>query len=480
MVVSLQDSAYSSPSRLKFCLSAQPMGIKLECTERELQIFEVIRNHAKKFKDVVPRVAGGWVRDKVMGSTSNDMDIALENITGYSFAAGLGSSATGQSLTGIHVISNNPEKSKHLETAVTRINGMSVDFVNLRAERYTETRVPEVSPGTPEQDALRRDLTINALFYNLFTEEVEDFTGRGLEDIRKRVLATPADPLETLFDDPLRLVRIFRFYTKLGFKISEDIYEAMKDGRVRKALTEKISSERINIEITKIISYPNGHSGLLEIIRCNYVDPIFKPPVSIQAEFRKAVLFSSALEGFKARARKRLMEDILNLYVVLSFYSRMELERDKKREFVCTYIVRESLLFPRFTVKAVDMVEKNLRLLDGYALESISHRDLVSVMRSMGNAWYETLILFFCMRLMEGYEGKLELEEVIERIYSRELQDCYNIRPVINTRTLADDLGIPAGEMRHYIEEGVVYQIAEGVDDPAEILEYLRTKRRFY
>jgi tRNA nucleotidyltransferase (CCA-adding enzyme) len=54
--------------------------------------------------------------------------------------------------------------------------------------------------GTPEQDATRRDFTINALFYNINTGAVEDFTGRGLEDLRTGVIRTPLAPKETFLD----------------------------------------------------------------------------------------------------------------------------------------------------------------------------------------------------------------------------------------------------------------------------------------
>lgn len=94
----------------------------------------------------------------------------------------------------ISKITQNPDQSKHLETATLKIFGMDIDLVNLRSEEYAEnSRIPTevvsygISPsilllmankafGTPLQDALRRDITINALFYNVHTGEVEDFT----------------------------------------------------------------------------------------------------------------------------------------------------------------------------------------------------------------------------------------------------------------------------------------------------------------
>jgi len=81
---------------------------------------------------------------------------------------------------GFGVIKANNEKSKHLETAVIKVMGEFIDLVNLRSEEYGEdSRVPEIAIGTPEEDAQRRDLTINSLFFNINTGLVEDFTQRG-------------------------------------------------------------------------------------------------------------------------------------------------------------------------------------------------------------------------------------------------------------------------------------------------------------
>ena len=78
-------------------------------------------------------------------------------------------------------IKSNPDQSKHLETATLRVMGFELDFVNLRAEEYTDTRIPVMRIGTALEDAMRRDLTINALFYNLNRRTVEDFTGQGIQ-----------------------------------------------------------------------------------------------------------------------------------------------------------------------------------------------------------------------------------------------------------------------------------------------------------
>ena len=100
---------------------------------------------------------------------------------------------------------------------------IELDFVNLRTEAYTEeSRVPKVSIGTPAQDALRRDLTINSLFYNIHTRLVEDFTGLGLADLRRAIIRTPLPALVTLQDDPLRALRVLRFACRFDFTIAEE------------------------------------------------------------------------------------------------------------------------------------------------------------------------------------------------------------------------------------------------------------------
>ena len=87
--------------------------------------------------------------------------------------------------------------------------------------------------GTPKEDAERRDLTINALFYNLHTERVEDFTGWGLRDVEDGIIRTPLDPLTTFKDDPLRVLRAVRFATRLNFQIVPEIKNAVLDQEVK-------------------------------------------------------------------------------------------------------------------------------------------------------------------------------------------------------------------------------------------------------
>ncbi len=251
----------------------------IKFTKVELQIINLIKEHAESFSPpVVARLAGGLIRDKIMDIVSHDIDVAVDRMSGYEFASGLISKYNERvpdNKKYLHKIARNPEKSKHLETTVINLYGIDVDFTNLRSEKYTDTRIPIIVPGTPLEDALRRDCTINALFYNINTGEIEDFTGKGLDDIQNRIIRTPIDPYTTFMDDPLRILRIFRFRGKFGFEIEKEIYSALEHVEVKEGLMKKVSRERIWNEINKMLTYDYGYLGMLEIIRTGYEDCIF-------------------------------------------------------------------------------------------------------------------------------------------------------------------------------------------------------------
>lgn len=227
--------------------------------------FDVTHAGQKTSDDrLVLRWAGGWVRDKLLGRQSHDIDVAINTMTGEAFGEALRDfcdvpenikkhDLQKQDVGNIHKIEKNPEKSKNLETATVKIFGLDVDFVNLRTETYAEdSRNPQMEFGTAEEDARRRDATVNALFYNIHTDEVEDFVG-GLEDIEAKIIRTPMDPYQTFMDDPLRVLRLVRFASRLGFKIEPNVKEYMGNDKVLRALQAKISRERVGVEMEKML-----------------------------------------------------------------------------------------------------------------------------------------------------------------------------------------------------------------------------------
>lgn len=245
--------------------------LQLDPLEKQLKYLlldvaaHIDKTEAKKHGDqVILRWAGGWVRDKLLGRPSHDIDVAINSMTGEVFGNELRRfcehpenvarhNLQPEDVGRLHKIAKNPEKSKQLETATVKLFGLDVDFVNLRTEKYTEdSRNPQVEFGTAEEDALRRDATVNALFYNIHTGEVEDFVG-GVPDMEAGIIRTPMDPFQTFMDDPLRVLRLVRFASRLGFSIAPSTKEYMGDTRVLEALRAKISRERVGTEVEKML-----------------------------------------------------------------------------------------------------------------------------------------------------------------------------------------------------------------------------------
>lgn len=265
------DSELASPQEKKKARVTTMATQKLQLTPQEQRLRGLLLDvanfidEAKELKEKIElRFAGGWVRDRLLNIPSHDIDTAINTLTGVAFCEHMEEfinvpenvekhNIKQGDIGRLHTIAKNPEKSKHLETTTVLIFGFDVDFVNLRKETYTDdSRNPQMEYGTAEEDALRRDATINSLFYNLRSDQVEDFCG-GLVDLKSQLIKTPLEPLTTFKDDPLRVLRLIRFASRLDFRIDPETEVTMTDPTVTQALMVKISRERVGIEIEKML-----------------------------------------------------------------------------------------------------------------------------------------------------------------------------------------------------------------------------------
>ena len=254
-------------------------GAVVQCTPEEQRIFDTLLDVVKRYDlPVTLRVAGGWVRDKLLGKFSSDIDIALDTMMGEEFANRVNEylKEKGEETHGVGVIQSNPDQSKHLETATMRVHGAWLDLVNLRSESYSEgSRIPEAEFGSATDDAFRRDLTINSLFYNINLKCVEDFTGKGLEDLRAGVVRTPLPPRTTFLDDPLRILRSVRFASRFGFTLDDAIVHAATDAEVQEKLAAKVSRERVGKEVQGMLRGPSPGDALTLLCRFTLFDVVF-------------------------------------------------------------------------------------------------------------------------------------------------------------------------------------------------------------
>lgn len=257
--------------------------MKLATTKDEEYVFNLIADviYTNKLQTVA-RVAGGWVRDKLMNRQyQNDIDIVLSNMSGAAFTKLMNEyrKRNKQRAFRFAIIAKNPEKSKHLETATMQIGPLSVDFVNLRIEEYNNvSRVPTIKYGTPTEDAHRRDFTVNALFYNLSNHVVEDYTEKGIQDMQKKVIATPRNALETFLDDPLRVFRAVRLATQLDFNLSNEVLSCAGMQEVQHNILKKVSKERIAHEVALILSHSAAARGAVLLHELNLLPLLMALP----------------------------------------------------------------------------------------------------------------------------------------------------------------------------------------------------------
>ena len=155
--------------------------------------------------------------------------------------------------------------------------GLVGDFVMSRKEVgvIPGTRKPILELGTLEDDLMRRDFTVNSLCKDEDGKIIDLF--EGVYDLRTKVLRTPLDPMITLLDDPLRMLRGLRFSITKGFIIDSKLWNSMLDSRVLDKLKEVVSHERMREEITKMMKHDtikslellNKIPGLMEVVFSN-------------------------------------------------------------------------------------------------------------------------------------------------------------------------------------------------------------------
>ena len=187
--------------------------------------------------------AGGCVRDIVRGETPKDFDIAtdakpetVQQLFPRTYAVGA-----------------------HFGVIIVLENGFQFEVATFRSdEAYIDGRHPSaVHFSSPEEDAKRRDFTINGMFYDPVAEEVIDFVG-GRADIDAKLVRAIGDPAQRFAEDRLRMLRAVRFATVLDYTIDNQTWDAL----VANATSiNEISAERIRDELVRIFLSPNRTRG---------------------------------------------------------------------------------------------------------------------------------------------------------------------------------------------------------------------------
>ncbi len=211
--------------------------------KHERAIFKIIKETANSL-GFPTYVVGGYVRDRLLGRPSKDMDIVCVG-SGIKLAEAVAANLRPRPRVAVY---------RRFGTAMLKHRDLEIEFVGARRESYRhDSRKPTVEEGTLEDDQNRRDFTINALAVSLneanFGEIIDPFG--GIYHLEQKLIKTPLEPGKTFSDDPLRMMRAIRFATQLNFTIAPLTLETIK--KINKRINI-VSFERITIELNKILA----------------------------------------------------------------------------------------------------------------------------------------------------------------------------------------------------------------------------------
>ncbi|CAG8799209.1 14883_t:CDS:10 [Gigaspora margarita] len=455
--------------------SERGMNVILTTEESELCNFltlvtQNMKENSPELPSIELRIAGGWVRDKLLGYECNDLDIAINSMTGCEFGEHVYNflRLKGYAAENIHKIESNPEKSKHLETATTKIFGREVDFVNLRSEEYVEdSRIP------------------------------------------KGLIRTPLDPYETFKDDPLRVLRCIRFASRFDFLIDEKILVAVKNEQIKNAISVKVSRERIGIEVDKMIKGPHPALAIKLIHEMDLYDTIFAPPQDYLgtldnpkiavclAKILELLLLTSNENHLHVNLSSRTLEDIRFLYLAsfLAPHKTIEIPLKKKNHTSFHYVIKESLKLKGsdgdITNKLFSFIDQITTVANQNLVTPSDRKSLGLLIRDIGSQWYNAFILALICELLpkypdiesgilnESYKIIEKYNKLVDLIIDLGLQNCFNDKPIINGKEIVCLLNIKQGIIIGEIHKSVIeWQLENPGGSKGQCEEYIKNKYR--
>ena len=405
-------------------------------------------------------IVGGAVRDRVLGRESKDYDIAtnaepsqVESLFRKTIGVG-----------------------KQFGVILVIIGGEQFEVATFRKDlEYTDGRRPVgVEFSNAREDVLRRDFTINGLFWHPETDELVDYVG-GLPDIEKRVIRCIGNPLERFEEDKLRVLRAIRFSSNLDFEIEEKTWAAVCD-RARFDLSI-ISRERIRVEFEKILTRPHTLKGLLLIekagLKSHVLESHFFPPEQGYPSFLEKIM-DHTLEIPLERA-------LALLYLGSSRLTRLgsngDLEADERQTADLLLLkLRDYLKTMTYSNRTADGVFNILKLtLD---LLRNASPDVVCLRKSLGHEWgMETYQVIRTLdRVFSGHSFLTKKLEEVLKVYNT---SAMLPKPHVTGGDLSK-MGLKPGPIfGRILAEAYDYQLAHEELDKNELLAILKEKGVF-
>ncbi len=210
---------------------------------------------------------GGWVRDFILQKPSDDIDIA--------------SSASVEEVQ--RLFPKTIPVGVAFGIVIVVQDGHQFEIASFRKDRgYIDGRRPVgIDPATPEEDAQRRDFTINGMFYDPIQDKIYDFVD-GMKDLKKGIIRAIGDPTARFLEDRLRMMRAVRYSTRFNFPIESDTLQAIL--AQAETLLPSVAIERIWQEFKKMSQFSHFDTGLLTLHQLKLLPTIFPQLKNVSTE----------------------------------------------------------------------------------------------------------------------------------------------------------------------------------------------------
>lgn len=391
-------------------------------------------------------IVGGFVRDRIMGKSSNDLDIVVAVDKG---GIGLAERLYRKG------VSSHPVIFKNFGTAFVLMENYKVEFVMSRQESYrVGSRKPDVKAGTLEDDIFRRDFTINSLLMNISSGEIIDITGKGKDDIKAKIIRATSEVNKLFTEDPLRMIRAVRFSTQLGFKIEEKTLAGIRSNSDK---LSSISWERRRDEFQKILLTQSPVTGIRMLLDLNLMENIIPEFLLLDGMKQNKYHYLDGLEHTLEVLKRTSNNLIVRLAAILHdigkpivctedstgihFYNHDKVGADLSEQIL------RRLRFPLESVKRVKkLILNHMRLKNsGIKGELISDKGIRRLLLEMNNDFELLLELISADNAAhaEQYRSKDQVTEILRRaseikinltkpelpLKGRDIIDYFGIKP---------------------------------------------------
>ena len=424
--------------------------------EKLQKLIEYLRNEIQgTYFEGHVYLVGGVVRDAFLGKASKDVDIVVDIPNG-----GVGFANFIAFKNGCHVSNKNPVIFPTYGTAKFQLlnspefSDIEIECVHTRKEQYhSDSRNPSTAFGTIEDDAMRRDLTINSLYYNISTSEIHDYCGFGLSDLKNHIIRTPSNPNTIFSDDPLRILRTIRFATRFNWGVEEDTWMGMIQSAQR---ILSVAQERVTDEINKILVTDKPSVGIRRMLNCNKLLEYVMPGIAYQAHVYQSMAPKVTLLEHTLQVLDKI-EPTLE-YRLAALYHDIGKIVTYKKNFAFHATVGSELTgrlmkimkYPNKTISNVSTAISLHEVFSGYRLKEYPSKKMLRKFKSLSGESYDlTLALIDANNKCQCDKSKTNqidyVRKKIAELEEKEKNNLSKIKLPINGKDIMQVFSIKSG-----------------------------------